>query len=297
MSGAIKGAHVAVALAVVLSASVAGRTAAQNSAEAGSKPLKRVLEAFDRGQGPPRIVGGRVVANIAEHPWQVALVAARIPTNVDGQFCGGSIVGTQWIATAAHCVDSGTQASQVQVLSGTASLEKGGQRVGVGAIAVHPRWNPDTSDFDIAILRVSGNFDARSAVGVAVGDQLKVGQDIAITGWGALAWRDPKGSTSLREAVVPFVSRDTCNRNASYGGRITANMMCAGKREGGVDSCQGDSGGPATVLTPGGRRLVGIVSWGDGCGFPNKYGVYSVASNFAAWVSEVTGGQVKWPER
>lgn len=82
---------------------------------------------------------------------------------------------------------------------------------------------------------------------------------------------------------------------AKGGVGVSVGLVHAGKREGGVDSCQGDSGGPATVAVPGGRRLVGIVSWGDGCGFPNKYGVYTVASNFSAWVSEVTGGQVKWP--
>ena len=99
---------------------------------------------------------------------------------------------------------------------------------------------------------------------------------------------------ALRDVKVTFVSRDTCNQEASYGGRITTNMFCAGKREGGVDACQGDSGGPATVTTADGPRLVGVISWGDGCGFANKYGVYTQVVNFASWVSENTSGTVRW---
>ncbi len=111
---------------------------------------------------------------------------------------------------------------------------------------------------------------------------------------GALAWRAPTGSKDLQLTQVPYVSVSDCTSSLSYGTAITQNMFCAGKLNGGPDACQGDSGGPATITVGGIRKLIGIVSWGDGCGRPRKYGVYTVVSRFDSWVNDKTAGAVHW---
>lgn len=65
---------------------------------------------------------------------------------------------------------------------------------------------------------------------------------------------------------------------------ITENMLCAGYKSGGKDACQGDSGGPLVVAGSGSKEVVGIVSFGDGCGKPGKPSGYTRVSNMLEFI-------------
>ena len=71
---------------------------------------------------------------------------------------------------------------------------------------------------------------------------------------------------------------------------ISDEMLCAGIRQGGIDSCQGDSGGPLTYhnATSGRTSLVGVVSWGIGCADRRKPGVYARVGHckILSWISK-----------
>jgi secreted trypsin-like serine protease len=86
------------------------------------------------------------------------------------------------------------------------------------------------------------------------------------------------------------VSTAECNKPESYDGRITDQMFCAGVRAGGLDSCQGDSGGPVMSAASGTKELVGIVSWGFGCGRKLLYRVYTRVTTVSQWAADTMAG-------
>jgi secreted trypsin-like serine protease len=169
--------------------------------------------------------------------------------------------------------------------------------VNVKKIEVHPSWSPQTNDFDIALLEVEEDLSGLPIAGLTAANEtahLGASSTVTVSGWGTLSFDAQRGTTQLQEVSIPLVSREICNRPASYDGVITENMICAGRVQGGQDSCQGDSGGPATTIVGNERRLAGIVSWGEGCGFPQKYGVYTRVARFGDWVREKTSNAVSW---
>lgn len=222
----------------------------------------------------PRIVGGSD-ANTNDNPFQVALLYARAASNTEAQFCGGTLVRKNMVVTAAHCSDFITNVNDVEVLTGTQRLDGSGRRRDVASITIHPSWDPDTFDNDVAVWELATSATEIPLASLATNDGA-VGLNLLATGWGATS-EGGNGEIDLQRVLVPLVARSNCNDSNSYDGEITANMICAGLDAGGRDACQGDSGGPLTRGTNN-RTLTGITSWGFGCARPNLFGVYTRVS-------------------
>ncbi|MFD6028957.1 serine protease [Streptomyces griseoluteus] len=245
------------------------------------------------------VVGGFPI-DVSRAPWTVALSSRdRFGGSRAGQFCGGVAIAPTTVLTAAHCVAGdivGTPPNRVRdfkVIAGrTDLLATDGQETAVRDIAVNPMYDPATNAGDYAVLTLAEPVPQSAVVPVAAaGDPAyAAGTEALVSGWG-----DTRGggayTNRLRAARVHVLADDLCTR-AYPGGRNgtyrAASMLCAGEAAGGPDACQGDSGGPLVA----GGRLIGLVSWGSGCGQAGRPGVYTRASQVVR-ASEPTGNEAE----
>uniref|UniRef100_A0A3B3ZWP3 Uncharacterized protein n=1 Tax=Periophthalmus magnuspinnatus TaxID=409849 RepID=A0A3B3ZWP3_9GOBI len=229
-----------------------------------------------------RVVGGTEAVNGA-WPWQVSL-------QIQGKhICGGSIISSMWILSAAHCFQSYNRPNMWKVQYGDVSLSTMRTQLpkSVSKIVSHENYNSHTNDNDIALLKLSSPLTFSSRVKPVclpnVGVDLSAERQAWVTGWGAL---QVSGSTpdKMNQAEVTIYSRATCNAPYVLNNQVTKTMICAGKLSGGVDTCQGDSGGPLVVKQDGLWWLAGDTSWGIGCASQNRPGVYGNVSYFINWI-------------
>ncbi|KAM7398564.1 hypothetical protein PAMA_006458 [Pampus argenteus] len=246
------------------------------------------LHCVECGQVSPspstRIVGGTEAVKGA-WPWQVSLQI------LSQHICGGSIISSYWIVSAAHCFEKYSLPEVWKVHSGDVSLYQMSYEYGktVRTIISHEKYDRVTKSNDIALLKLKTPLTFTQTVkpvclpNIAV--DLSAGQKAWITGWGALRSSGPTPD-KLNQAEVTIYSRETCNSPTILNGEITETMICAGKLQGGVDSCQGDSGGPLVVKKANVWWLAGDTSWGYGCALRNKPGVYGNVTYFIDWIYE-----------
>jgi secreted trypsin-like serine protease len=216
----------------------------------------------------PFIVGG-TDASTADYPYVVAL------TSKDGkQFCGGTLVAANKVVTAAHCTEDGSPAD-IRVVAGRSKMTSSeGTVVKVSKIWIHPNYTGDDAAVaDVSVLTLDRKLKYRTLplASSADGDLYRPGTQSTILGWG-MTDEDSDTSDILKRATVPLTSDAYCAKAYPQpNGFDSTAWVCAGFPKGGVDTCQGDSGGPLVA----GGKLIGVTSWGVGCGEAGHPGVYT----------------------
>lgn len=231
-----------------------------------------------------KIVGG-VEATKGEFPFQVSL-----QSSYGSHFCGGSLIKPNWVLTAGHCVQN-SNGMKIVVGLHDQKDKSGTETFTAKKVIVHPQFNRSTLDYDYALIQLSGDSQFRpidlNRIEIDVPADGQPSYNVWTSGWGTTSEGAYTLPNILNKVEIPLVSKDECNAEAAYSGDITDQMMCAGLKEGGKDSCQGDSGGPMFVQqTSGDFTLIGIVSWGDGCARPDKFGVYSKVNAMTDWIDQ-----------
>ncbi len=230
-----------------------------------------------------KIVGGEE-ASIGEFPFIVSLHGKRF----GGHFCGGSLIRSNWILTAGHCV-TGTTIDKVYINFHKQNDLSKAESFDVKRIIRHPQYNSSALDYDFALVELDGNSAmtpvSLNTTEINIPDR-EGDLNVTAAGWGVLKESGYQISNTLQKVEVPLITTKSCLQ--AYPNKITDRMICAGLTGGGKDSCQGDSGGPLVLRGADGDTLVGVVSWGIGCARPNKFGVYSKVNAVIDWIEQNT---------
>ncbi|XP_047118347.1 trypsin delta-like [Schistocerca piceifrons] len=218
-----------------------------------------------RTGGGGRIIGG-TPADIADYPWMVSF------QNAGSHFCGVSVISSNWVLTAAHCLYD-LDIVVVTARAATSIRDSGGVMLAASYGALHEGFSLETVDYDIAVIQVGLD-------GLRVFKRPLTWMGLsrsATTGWGNTATEGPSAS-SLMKVDISVIGRVSCV--VRFG--VTERMICAGKS--GRSTCYGDSGGPLVS----GTTQVGIVSWGsEYC--ETDGAVCTNVGNLRSWIRAVAG--------
>lgn len=259
-----------------------------------------------------RIIGGVPFA-VSQVPWQVALAhSPGVATGnaYDRQLCGGTLVTTTLVISAAHCVVEGGAFQPegfFSVISGRTLLSSSEGRES-GLASYHyfvdgggkPLYNPRTSAWDVVVLELNEPA-LGSPIKIAGPDETALwarGRTATISGWGATRRKGgyPDG---LRGADIVVMPNSDCKQ--PYGRTFVPRLaFCAGTALGTRATCYGDSGGPlVSPVLGGGYRLVGNTQFGKvGCASaydPNVYGRLAaepVRGALQGLVTEISGTNI-----
>ncbi|XP_070570773.1 transmembrane protease serine 9-like [Ptychodera flava] len=224
----------------------------------------------------------------AEWPWMVLLTRSK-----SSALCGGSLIDSRWIVTAAHCVEgmSADSDDKPEIHLGKINrqvVEKNQVKCDPDDIIVHPDYNNRTFDSDIALIRLKEPLDFNRYVSPICLPTPEVAREVirdrgagVVTGWGET--ENGTASDILRKVKLRVTDRSACEGSYSPS-LVTCNMFCADSPRRG-DSCFGDSGGQLSVEVDSRWYLLGVVSWGHECG--SKWpGVYTSVYRFNHWIQQ-----------
>uniref|UniRef100_A0A2K5NYX2 Acrosin n=1 Tax=Cercocebus atys TaxID=9531 RepID=A0A2K5NYX2_CERAT len=253
-------------------------------------------------QGGVRIVGGKAAQHGA-WPWMVSL---QIFTYGSHRYhaCGGSLLNSRWVLTAAHCFVGKNKVYDWRLVFGAKEITYGNnkpvkaplQERYVEKIIIHEKYNSATEGNDIALVKITPPISCGRFVGPGCLPHFKAGlprgpQICWVAGWGYIEEKAPRPSSMLMEARVDLIDLDLCNSTQWYNGRIQPTNVCAGYPLGKIDTCQGDSGGPLMCKDSkkGAYVVVGITSWGVGCARAKRPGIYTATWPYLNWIASKIG--------
>jgi len=230
-----------------------------------------------------RIVGGERT-QVAKYPFFAGLQMSMF------QSCGAALLNGCYVLTAAHCTKKLRSPKQVHViLGGEHRYDFKATRYPVVEIIRHPKYRPNDTHDDIALLRLATPVPYSERIHpicLPKENEKYIGKTATVIGFGYTR-EGGLPSSSMREVDLTIIEKDKCQKVFENEATIYPNNLCAGG-ERGRDACLGDSGGPFVVQDSCGRNvIIGVVSWGIGCARKGVPGVYTQINKYLPWIHDV----------
>jgi TPR repeat protein len=259
---------------------------------------------------PRQLVIGGFKVKPGAAPWQALIWRPERAFGVDlypqeRVLCGGSLIATGWILTAAHCLrdDGGwiTGRGYTVRLGVNNPRADEGVTYPITQIHRHPQYNSRNFAFDIALVQ----YDARRGQPGAFSHAIRSiaidrksmserpivrGQPTYVYGWGWTAASASSSTADLLAAKLLLESQAQCNALSGLPRSQWNTKLCAAgdNRE---QACKGDSGGPLITYEDADRRprVIGVVSSGNSCGQTGKASRYIRVSAALDWIVATMG--------
>lgn len=221
-----------------------------------------------------KIVGGDFIS-IFQVPYQVSILKNGL------LHCGGSLISSKLVLSAAHCFtmfDPRLYSRIFTIRAGSDKFNSGGVLAKVSSVINHEDFLKPAND--IALVKVFGNIlESQTIKYIPLNHEpIHAEEYCYISGWGKEV--DSVSSpypTELKGAFVEVVDLRECSR-ILHPMPIYYSQICAvGEHS---DACQGDSGGPLVANF----KLIGITSWGKGCGVGGRPAVYTSVEKHLKWI-------------
>ncbi|XP_036382604.1 tissue-type plasminogen activator [Megalops cyprinoides] len=262
---------------------------------------KRVDTPMSRLSPMFRIRGGQE-SDITAQPWQAAITFYSRRAKTQVFLCGAVLIDSCWVLSAAHCFQERHAAGALQVVMGRTFRQRNSSSEQIFSVEkywLHQQYDEETYDNDIALLKL------KSDVGICAINSPEVlpaclpepslvlpdWTECEISGYGKEKEFDAFYSERVKRGRVRLWPHNLCVPERLSGRLVTQNMLCAGDTRGLDDACKGDSGGPLVCPKDGRLTLMGLISWGDGCGKKDTPGVYTRVTRYIDWITNTMTGR------
>ncbi|CAH2090057.1 unnamed protein product [Euphydryas editha] len=246
---------------------------------------------FDHTDPSARIVGGSTAGQV---PYMVALTTG---VNLRSLLCGGSLVTSRHVLTAAHCiqgaVSGGNLVSSLRAQVNTNRFASGGNTYSFSRRIVHPSYNARQIKNDIGFLVTSSNVALSSSVSLIALNFNFIGGGVSttVTGWG----RTSAGgalSQNLLQLSATVVDGSQCRTRVAQRAQdlnirnvppVDPALEICTFNSNGRGTCNGDSGSP--LVRAGTNQQIGVVSWGLPCA-RNAPDMFARISAYRSWIEQ-----------
>lgn len=178
----------------------------------------------------------------------------------ESSWCSGSLIGNEWVLTAAHCLDDAKEVSVYLGASRSGSAEIIYQITSKNFI-IHSDWSPDTFKNDISLIKIpythfSSKVQAVKLPNAAGFYNTYLGDEVITFGWCHLSDSSGIVAMNLPYIQMSVIPNSQCRKYYSLS--VSSSIICIAFH-GATSSCITDLGSPAVLKTT--KTQIGLTTF------------------------------------